>query len=196
MTILASYCIKNQMKNSTENSEKAQKQDLRTEAGFLKIYDQYSAKLFRFVYYKVRGHKHDAEQLTQETFMRAWKYLSTHGEEIENIKAFLYRIARNAVVDHWRRQLRHAEVELEPELIENTLPDEEWQRRLEAKIDVEILKKSLNKLPDGYREVLTMRYLDEMAVKEIAEVIDKTENNTSVLLHRATKAAQNTILKL
>ena len=167
--------------------------DLRTHAGFLAAHDKYASSLYRFVYYKVRGHKQDAEQLTQETFTRAWKYMATHGGAIENPKAFLYRIARNAVVDHWRRQLRHAEDQLEPELIEDTLAEDGWQRQLEAELDVELVKKSLNDLPDGYREVLTMRYLDQMAVKEIAAVLEKTENATSVLLHRATKSARRAL---
>ncbi|PIU15604.1 RNA polymerase subunit sigma-70, partial [bacterium (Candidatus Gribaldobacteria) CG08_land_8_20_14_0_20_39_15] len=66
---------------------------------FSKIYDQYINKIYRFIFLKVNSQE-IAQDLTSETFLRGWESFKEKNEEIENIQAFLYRIARNLVTDH------------------------------------------------------------------------------------------------
>jgi RNA polymerase sigma-70 factor (ECF subfamily) len=107
---------------------------------------------------------------------------------VRHLSALLYRIARNRVIDFYRQRASRGEVEsLAPN--DEILADTRDQfGKLDAKLDVEALAPALRSLKDEYREVLVMKYIDELDNDEIAEAIGKTQGNVRVLLHRAMNA--------
>ena len=147
------------------------------------LYNNYAPKIYRYLSFKLPTKK-DAEELTSDVFLRAWEYLQN--TTIETFSAFLFRIARNAAADFYR-QRKHEEVSidsiLEPESKE--APEDEVH---DKKLAIRNLRQHLNRLKEEYRDVIIMRYLEEMSYKEIAIALDKTENTTRVLLHRAMNA--------
>ena len=152
---------------------------------FEEFYGLYVKKIYRFIYYRINS-KQDAHDLTSETFCRAWQS-AAQGSKIENLKAFIYRIAHNLVVDFYAQKPK-APLELNEELRE-TLPEENGlEKRMAINSDVEQVKKAIGELPDSYREVLIMRFLDELSISEISQALGKSKNNVYVLIHRALKA--------
>ena len=79
------------------------------EEQFGKIYDKYSQAIYRYIFFRISDHEL-AQDLMADTFLRAWQYVSAEEREIDNLKALLYRIAGNLVVDFYRRRGREVSV--------------------------------------------------------------------------------------
>ena len=158
---------------------------------FSKAYELYSDELFRHCSLRLSDRER-ALELTQEAFLRTWNYLSK-GEEIEQLRPFLYRTLKNLIVDEYRKMKTYSLEgmidEAEGETVESLLPSDD-SNTLEAAVDRFEGKRAmdmLGKLPDAYKEVLILRYVDGLAPKEIAEALSESENTVSVRLHRALK---------
>lgn len=153
---------------------------------FGEIYDEYAEKIYRFIYFKVASEQ-EAEDLSSEVFLKAWKYLI--GEKpVKSIGALLYTIARNRVIDYYRQ--KKFEIEATEEMAKQ-VPEETSVTELEKKADLARVYKALGKLKDEYREIVVMRYLDDLSIAEIASIIQKTRNNVRVLLHRSVAALKD-----
>lgn len=145
---------------------------------FLKNYDLHADALFRFVYFQV-SNKETATDIVQDVFMETWKYLAGGGE-IENMRAYIYRVARNRIIDHYRK---HTSLSLDA--IQETgmdFSDEKVNITKEAEISHTL--RLLKKIDKKYREPVLLRYAEGMGVKEISKTLGETESNTSVLIHR------------
>lgn len=149
---------------------------------FLEAYDAYADAIFRHCYFRVFVRSR-AEELMQETFMKTWEYLAG-GKSIENIRAFLYRVANNLIIDEARK---HKEVSLEA-LLENEKirePADNAPENMERNLESKELLRILHALPQEHREVLVLRYVNDLDPKEIGEVLGITVNAASVRIHRA-----------
>ncbi|HEX9664759.1 MAG TPA: RNA polymerase sigma factor [Patescibacteria group bacterium] len=153
------------------------------------IYDQYIDKIYRFIYFKVRT-RQEAEDLTSEVFLKLWQKI-TNKAEVDNLNAYIYAIARNSVIDYYRQKSTDKEVALE-ELAELG-GDAETIGKITQASDVSQLMKAINSLKDEYREVILLRYIEELAIKEIALILNKSQGATRVLLHRALKTLREVI---
>lgn len=149
---------------------------------FLKAYEQYADAIFRHCYYRVFDRER-GKDLMQEVFMRAWEYIA-RGEKVRNMRAFLYRIANNLIVDESRRK---KEASLDKMQEEGFDPGKDetghWQNRIEHGRVVH----SLMRLDDHYRDVLVMRYVNDLSPSEIAEVTGESANTISVRIYRGLK---------
>jgi RNA polymerase sigma-70 factor (ECF subfamily) len=153
---------------------------LEIETAFLAAYEEHADALFRHAMLRVRD-KDAATDLVQETFSRAWLYLS-EGNHIEYMRAFLYRVANNLIVDGSRKK-RTASLETLME-VDGFEPRDEM-----AKDPIEVpqareavaLLKSLDEI---YRTAITMRFIEEKTPKEIADELGVSENVVSVRIHR------------
>lgn len=156
---------------------------------FGKIYDLFARRIYRFVYFKVSSVE-EAQDITADVFLKAWSYLiDEKGQDIRHLSAFLYGMARNRVIDHYRSMSREA-LPL-AEHAEETIADaRDAYAKIDAKIDTNLLEKQLRSLKDEYREVLVMKYLDELDTAEIAKILGKSHGNVRVLLHRALEAVR------
>ncbi len=153
---------------------------------FGEIYDEYAEKIYRFIFFKVASEQ-EAEDLSSEVFLKAWNYLI--GEKpVKSIGALLYTIARNRVIDYYRQ--KKFEIEATEEMAKQ-LPEDTSVAELEKKADLARVYKALGKLKDEYREIVVMRYLDDLSIAEIASIIQKTRNNVRVLLHRSVSALKD-----
>jgi RNA polymerase sigma-70 factor, ECF subfamily len=152
------------------------------EADFLALYEEFADAIFRHCFFKV-SNRDVATDLTQETFIRAWQYIAK-GMEIENARAFLYRIATNLTIDYYRKK---RETSLDQLLEAGFEPGENTEERLYDSLDGRRMLELVKTLDPKYRDVVLMRYVEGLSPKEIAEIIDETENVVSVRLHRALK---------
>lgn len=164
----------------------------RDHEAFGQCYDFYASKIYRHAFYRL-GSKELAEDLVSEVFIKVWEFLADPTKKIDNLRAFLYRIANNLITDHYRGKDRRPI--LINEEIENILGDGgEWGKNLERRVEFEEILKSLGKLPKGTRELLIWRYIDELDIGEIAELSGRTKNAVYVALHRALREMR-TLLK-
>lgn len=170
----------------TKNMASIKKQEI--ENRFLKGYEEFSDGIFRFCLFKISD-RELAKDLTQEVFARVWKYLSA-GHAVDNMKAFLYRVANNLVVDEYRKKKGVSLDRLMEDGFDVSLNDE---KRIYDLIDGREAVKILNKVDEKYKEVIKMRYLDGLLPKEIALILHESENSISVRINRGLKKVKKLI---
>lgn len=158
---------------------------------FSKIFDQHISKIYRFVYLKVDS-KEIAQDICSETFLRCWKVYRSKDNKIENSQAFLYQIARNLVIDFYRKREKTRTIPIE-DCPETNDPNINIEEEAILASDVDSIKKALTTLKDNYQDVIIWHYLDDLSITETAKLLDKTEETTRVLLHRALKALREKI---
>ncbi len=156
---------------------------------FVELYDIYVADIFRFIYYQVRT-KEIAEDIVSDTFLKVWQYVSEQGRTVRNFRAILYRIARNTIIDHYRRA---HQTELALETAYDIPSDIQVEGTLDIKLEIEKITVHLDKLNAEAREVIILKYVNDLSAKDIAEVLDKTPENVRVIAHRAIKELQKLI---
>jgi len=150
------------------------------EKGFLAAYDEHSDALFRHCLIRVRD-REVAKDLVQETFSRTWVYLS-EGKKVEYIRAFLYRIANNLIVDGSRKKKSSSlDAMMDDDGFE---PKDESIRDPADKPAAREALAMLKSLDEIYRTAITMRFIDEMTPREIANALGVSENVVSVRIHR------------
>lgn len=160
---------------------------------FSQAYDQYVEKIYRFVFLKVNSSE-IAEDLTSETFVKGWQAFQQRFQEnsvnqIENLQAFLYQIARNLVVDYYRDKDKlvvvPAEAVADPRLDIESMANQ--------RSDLEMVRQALASLNQDYQDVIIWHYLDDLSIPEVAKLLDRTEPATRVLLSRALKSLRQTL---
>ncbi|MCD6528056.1 RNA polymerase sigma factor [bacterium] len=151
---------------------------------FSKVYDQNIDKIYRFIYLKVNSQEM-AEDLTSETFLRGWEAFKNQ-KEIKNPQAFLYQIARNLVIDFYRKKEQLKFVSLD-NCKEMSDPHTDLEKKSIVLSDIEEVRTALIGLKEDYQNIIIWRYLNDLPISEISKIIDKPEGTVRVMLHRALK---------
>lgn len=155
------------------------------EKEFLTAYDSYADALFRHCYFRIYD-RDAAKDLAQEAFCRTWAYLA-EGKEVDNLRAFLYRVVNNLIIDFVKKK---KPVSLEGLEEKGIVPSVSFTEKLETNLTAQKIISLIESLDETYRIVLTMRFVDDFSPKEIAEVLELSENVVSVRLHRGIKKLQ------
>jgi RNA polymerase sigma-70 factor, ECF subfamily len=142
-------------------------------------YNDYSSALLRYCLFKI-SNKEKAVDIVQETFTRTWLYLSK-GNTIENIKPFLYATARHLIIDEYRKKKNVSldaltELGLEPKI--------QIEENFYSPTDISRVMECVEKLPASYSSIITMRYVKDLSVQNIARMLHTSENVVSVRIHR------------
>jgi len=163
---------------------------------FIKAYDLYIDQLYRFIYFKV-GSREEAEDLCSAVFLKTWNYILTNSlKDEKTLKALLYKIARNLIIDHYRKNRVRETVSLDHgHGIEVIDEKQDTDRDLEIKTDLLVLETKLPELKDEYREVIILRFVNELSIKEISEILAKSKGNVRVLVYRALNALRELVDK-
>lgn len=161
------------------------------EKEFLRAYDAWADPIFRHALLRLSDRER-AKDIVQESFTRTWKSLA-EGEEIKNIKAFLYKIANNLIVDEYRRRASRTSISLEELREIGKEPKSRADLQMRNQSEVTRLLSLLDRLEPLYRDVLTLRFVDDLRPKEIAEVLGESKNVISVRIHRGIKQLQELI---
>lgn len=161
----------------------------KSEEAFLAAFKEYSDSLFRHAFFRV-GSRERALDLTQDAFMKAWDYVRAGGE-VRQFKSFLFRVMHNLIVDEYRRVKTESldamsdekRAIIDAELAEGSVW--ETEEALDERALVREVKDALTELPEEYRSVVTLRFVDGFSPKEISVMTGETENAISVRIHRA-----------
>ncbi|KKW29729.1 MAG: RNA polymerase, sigma-24 subunit, ECF subfamily [Parcubacteria group bacterium GW2011_GWA2_52_8] len=149
---------------------------------YLKAYDEYADAIYRYCLFRVFNEE-KAKDLAQDTFLRTWEYLA-NGRQIENIRAFLYRVATNLIIDQSRKKREESLDVLQEQGFE---PGFEELDRIEANMDSEQFLEILQELDEPSRLCLTLRDVEDLEPREIAEITGESANTVSVRIHRGIK---------
>lgn len=150
------------------------------ERAFLKAYDEYSDGLFRFCAMKISD-KEQARDIVQETFTKAWDYC-VGGGDVREWKPFLFRTAYNLIVDTYRKK---KSVSLDQMIDDHdfAIPDADDVRNID-RAEAKRMRAAIDVLDETYRDVLTLRFTEDVPPREIAQIMNLSENVVSVRLHR------------
>ncbi|MFC1598723.1 RNA polymerase sigma factor [Patescibacteria group bacterium] len=150
---------------------------------YSQVYDLYIDKIYRFIFFKVNN-KEDVQDLTSEVFLKVWQYI-IDGKQIKNLNAFFYQVARNLVIDYYRKSSqKDIPIDEPANIAQDRLAIDEI-KKIEAKIQFEKIEIKLGELKDEYREVIILRYIEGLSMIEIADIIGKKKGNVRVILYRA-----------
>jgi len=148
---------------------------------FEAAYKLHARSIHKFLFWRTKDTQL-SEDLTSSTFEKAWvARKSFHGGSEQ---AWLYRIARNVLIDHWRKK-KELFVEDTDALQEDVRPSE--GELLDTKLQVQDLRKALNKLPDDMHTVVKMRFIEGLSCKQVAKNLNLSESNVRVIQYRALK---------
>jgi len=150
---------------------------------FSQIYEQNIEKIYRFVFFKTNSEPL-AQDLTAEGFSRLWAQISK-GVEIKNPSGFLYKTVRNLLVDYYRSKKKKPINLDEMDFVEDeglNIEDAIYKNDELNKVKV-----ALTSLNDSYRQVISLYYIEQESISDVAKSLGKSEAATRVLLHRGIK---------
>ena len=147
------------------------------------LYEQYLDEIYRFVYLGLND-RWEAEDITENVFLKAWEQLPiiySQDNQIDNFRAWLYRIARNQMIDYFRSK---KPVVLEENIFtDETSPENAYS---ENNLSNRLIKAIL-RLEPNYRQIIVLRFINQVSHKEAAEIMKLGYNNVRVLQYRALK---------
>lgn len=149
------------------------------EAAFAELYDRHYDRVYRHVYYRV-GRSQDAEDLTQQVFLQAWRAVGRYRQTGSSFAAWLLAIAHNAIMSFFRRN--KVAFSLEHDLAAGR---EDGSRQHEAHAERERVRQAIRRLKPDQQQVVTMRFLEDLPYGDVASALGKSEVNVRVIQHRA-----------
>lgn len=154
---------------------------------FAKIYDIFIDPIYRYVYYRVKSNY--AEDIVETVFLKVWQGIHSYKKGKSSFIAWIFRIAHNTVIDHYR-----STSDKDTEELDFSIPDTNRQhnpiKQTENVLDKNILRSALNTLKKNYRDVLIYKFINDLTNQEISEIMNKSEGSIRILQHRALKALE------
>lgn len=152
---------------------------------FGKLYDAYLERIYRFIYFRVEDQQ-TAEDISSQVFLKAWENLGRFQIGGTPFLAWLYTIAHNAVIDHYRT--RKVTAALDDVRLSDPGHAEWVENGIDFSVEMQSIKNALSTLTDDQRQVLLLKFLDEMSNEEIARHLGKREGAIRALQMRGLKA--------
>lgn len=149
-----------------------------SQSAFGQLYDAYVKKIYDFIYYKTMN-RDNAEDITSEVFMKAWKNISQF--QGDSLAAWLYSISRNAVIDYYRRQKTTTDIEDCWDLSS----DSDLLDKTDQSLRMEVIRQALKELSPREREIIIMRLWLDLSFKEISERLEKQEGAVKMAFKRS-----------
>lgn len=148
---------------------------------FEKYYDAYKHKIFNYLFYRSGKNRAIAEDLTGDVFLKALEKFQSYKPD-QSFQAWIYAIAHNHLVDYYRKGRTTVDLAALENVIES---DIDPRSSLMKRVAAEEVQELLQHLVDEEKEIILMRYLQDLPLKEIAEIVDRPEPTVRVIVHRA-----------
>ena len=163
----------------------------RDSQAFGRLYDMNVDRVYRHIYYQV-GNEQDAEDLTQQVFLKAWQAIHRYKKKASPFIAWLMTISHNLVVDFYRTRKDKANLEAEV-LADHSATSPE--QAAEASFEQQHLRRAILQLGGVEQQVVLLRFMEGFEFAEIASLLKKKEGNVRVILHRALVKLSNILEK-
>ncbi|MFC1968278.1 RNA polymerase sigma factor [Chloroflexota bacterium] len=147
---------------------------------FGRLYDMHVDRVYRHIYYRVSSNA-DAEDLTQQVFMKAWQAIGRYKKTASPFLAWLIKISHNLVIDFYRSRKSEAYIDFD---IVATKPETDPAHLAEAQFSQQEVRQAINKLQGDQQQVILMRFIEDFSYTEIAAALGKSEGAIRVILHR------------
>ena len=147
---------------------------------FAVLYDRHVDRVYRHIHYRV-GNVVDSEDLTQQTFMKAWQAMGRFQMTEAPFLAWLLTIAHHSVISYYRSRRDHKPLDDDLQRAGDRR-DPQWSAEQHDR--ARAVRTALRRLKPDQQQVVTLRFLEELEYSEIASILGKTENNVRVILHR------------
>ena len=154
-------------------------QQILQQTTLITAYTTYQKALNTYAFFKVSD-KTTSEDLVQDTFIKTWSYL-VKGGEIQTMKAFLYHILNNLIIDEYRK---NKPTSLDVLLEKGFEPSIDISDRMVNVLDAKSAVLLISQLPKTYQKVMSMRYVQDMSLEEMSRTTGQTKNTIAVQLHR------------
>jgi RNA polymerase sigma-70 factor (ECF subfamily) len=152
---------------------------------FGQLYDAYMERIYRFVYFRVEDQQ-TAEDITSQVFLKAWSNLDRFSFNRTPYLAWLYTIAHNAVIDHYRT--RKVTAALDDVQLSQQDHAEAVENEIDLGVEMKSIKEALQTLTDDQQKVLTLKFIEGMSNNEIARQLGKREGAIRALQMRGLQA--------
>jgi len=164
----------------------------RDREAFASLYDRYVEHVYKHIYYSIPD-KSDAEDITQEVFIKAWKAIDKYKYTGAPFVAWLIKIARNLIVDHYKARKKEVPlVELEAySQSDETNPE----ATAEASLNRDYVRNAILKLKGEKQKVILMHFIDGFSYEEIAKVLNKSEGAVRVIQYRALHELRHMLMR-
>ncbi len=152
------------------------------------LYDRYQPKIYRFIYLKV-SHREEAEDLTHQVFLSAWEKIENFQfkENSSYFSGWLYQIARNKVIDHYRTRKNNLDISKIQVIDEKNRPENTFENNL----NIKETRQAISLLNPNEQDVIIMRFIEELSPKEISKALGKSEVSIRIIQYRAIKKLKN-----
>lgn len=150
------------------------------------IYDAFSTALYRYAF-RLLGNREAAEDIVAETFYRFLRSIGAGGGPESHLKAYLYRVAHNLIVDRFRRNMP-VELSLDPNSITLHSSSDDPAKKVEVSDEQAEIRRYLWKLSPDQRQVIVLKFFEGLSNHEVAEVLGKPEGAVKSLQHRGLNA--------
>ena len=147
------------------------------------LYQQHLEAIYRYTYYRVGSHE-EAEDLTEQVFLKAWESVAGYRERDTPFRAWLYRIAHKTVIDHYRGHKESLPLD-EHHSVRDATPD--LEARLVSQEQSDRLSKAMAQLKPIHQHVLVLRFIEGMSARQVGLVLNQSAGAVRVLQHRALK---------
>jgi RNA polymerase sigma-70 factor, ECF subfamily len=144
------------------------------------LYDMYVDRVYRYIYYRV-SNKADAEDLTQQVFIKAWQAIGRYKQTASPFYAWLVKISHNLVIDFYRSRKSETYIDFD---IVATKPEANLAHVVEGQFNRQEIRQAINKLHGDQQQVILMRFIEDFSYSEIAAALGKSEGAIRVILHR------------
>lgn len=156
---------------------------------FACIYERYEPQLIRYIL-RISSFSHaEAEEVLQEAFVKVWRNLNEFDESLK-FSSWVYRIVHNTTITEWRKTQskgKNQKVQIDESLYENLPSNLNIEKELGRKLDQESIKHVLNLMPEKYKSVLILKFLEEKDYNEISDILKKPTGTVATLINRAKK---------
>lgn len=159
------------------------------------LVNRYSEKLTRYIMRISASTREDAEDLLQEIFVKAYRYLNDFDQSLK-FSSWIYRIAHNQVISQWRKTKSRPQVikfEADEDFLKFIAGDEDLALDTERKFESEEVRDLLEELDEKYKEVLVLKFIEGKDYKEISDILEKPLGTVATLINRAKKQLKNMI---
>jgi len=168
-----------------DGEEKVIKQAVRGDSSaFGVLYDHYHPMIYRFVLVKV-SRREEAEDITHQVFLSAWQSVGGYKHRGHPFSSWLYQIARNQVIDHYRA--KKSEVSIDAVDPESFAVHNIEHENVSTKFQVEAVQKAIRSLKQDYQDVIILRFIEDASLKDTAAAMGKSEGAVKLIQHRALK---------
>lgn len=160
-------------------------------AALASVYDEYSPLIFRYVYRRV-GNARLAEDLTGQVFVKLLEAVQRDTLWNKSFRGWLYRIAHNVIIDHFRKDRNQQVVELDEELVSD---EQGVEATITSRLEFARVQDALRQLTEEQAQVIVLRFGEGLSNQEVAQIMGKREGAIKGLQHRAVKALRRLLVE-